>query len=80
MRVETLFGDVYISDLSSGRKAVKVVGAVTTEHALSVASQAVNEVGLDGEWADHVVTTPEAYVFVLNPIEPTCAGDPPDWL
>ena len=50
MKVEHLDGAVHIDDLADGSVKVVVTGAIDVTHALSVASQAVTEVGLDGEW------------------------------
>ena len=46
---------VHFRNLPDGSLIVTVVGAVTHEHALSLASDAVTTRGLDGVWADSYV-------------------------
>lgn len=69
---EDLTGTVYIDDIpGSLNKAVKVTGAITAEHALSVASQAVTQLGLDGEWGHTVAKVGRdgpIYTLTLKPV------------
>lgn len=71
MKVDTIFGEVHIDDVpGSPNKTVRVEGAINREHALSIASQAVTEVGLDGEWGAvvaKVTRTGPVYTLTLKP-------------
>ena len=70
----TIDGAVYIDDIpGSPNKAVKVVGAINADHAISVASQAVTELGLDGEWGNSVAKVTRSgpvFTFTLKPALP----------
>lgn len=80
MTIETLGGSVHINRTADGNLTVQVIGAINSEHALSVASEALTNVGISGTWLGTLQDEDlgGGFWFALRPDdERTCEGFEP---